>query len=39
MLTRANADRVLQNLPPLPVAGVTFERGVLARLRELLLRR
>ncbi|HET7457156.1 MAG TPA: CpsB/CapC family capsule biosynthesis tyrosine phosphatase [Gemmatimonadaceae bacterium] len=36
LLTRTNADRVLRNLDPIPVAPVRIDRSFLGRLRELV---
>jgi protein-tyrosine phosphatase len=36
LLTRSNADRVLSDLAPIPVAPIRVERGFLGRLRELM---
>ena len=39
LLTKANAERVLSDLAPIPVAPFRVERGLLGRLRELVLGR
>ncbi|HWJ22751.1 MAG TPA: hypothetical protein VNS52_10410, partial [Gemmatimonadaceae bacterium] len=36
LLTRVNAERVLSNRDPLPVAPIRVERSFLGRLRELV---